>query len=252
LPPVEMAVDTGETDCLEFALSPFATGVHTGNKDRSMSVNDAEDTDSDNDSHIASVTLTGTATSPSSLHVLQDVLKTADSDEISAPQCGRVSNPSSPTARSDVHTDVARPLTTHAAISPSRPVATKTRKRRNRKRGGPPSSLPVSSASPFTVTISKPRPSTSISPPSSKRVMLSPEHEALRVATVRLEAAEASQARADRPRTEGDPVWIEMDVANLQYDQAYETIYGPTPAIYTSLCVPPLGNDIDQHDQHTA
>jgi hypothetical protein len=174
LPPVEMAVDTGETDCLEFALSPFATGVHTGNKDRSMSVNDAEDTDSDNDRHTATVTLTDTATSPSSLHVLQDVLKTADSYEISAPQCGRVSNPSSPTARSDVHPDVARPLTTHAAISPSRPVATNRKKRRNRKRGGSPSSL-TSPASPFTVSISKPRPSTSISPPPSKRMTLLPD-----------------------------------------------------------------------------
>ena len=175
LPRVEMAVDMGGTDCLEFALSPSATGSRTGDPDRNMSVNEAEDTDSDNDSHTGTVTLTDIAPSPSSLHVLQDVLKTADSDEISAPQCGRVSNPSSPTARSDVHTDVARPLTTHAAISPSRPVATKNRKRRNRKRGESPSSLPVSSASPFTVTISKPRPSTSMSPPPSKRMTLLPD-----------------------------------------------------------------------------
>jgi hypothetical protein len=82
--------------------------------------------------------------------------------------------------------------------------------------------------------------------------MLSPALEAFRVAVARWEAAEASRARAGRLYTEGDPVWIELDVAWLQYDQAYKTIHGPTPTVYDPPCVPPLRNDNDQHDQHTA
>jgi hypothetical protein len=161
LPPVEMTVDTGEMDSLEFALSP-SVGL---------------DTDSDCESVSTSVTVatsrTDTASPPSSLHLSPHGLTTAASDEISAPQCDRVSAPSSPTARSDVHTDVARPPTP-AALSPGRLVTNNRKKRRSRKRGGSPSSL-IPPASPFTVSISKARPSTSISPPPSKRMTLLPD-----------------------------------------------------------------------------
>ena len=167
LPPAEMAVDTGEVDSLEFALSP-SVGLIT----------EDSDCESVSTSHSARNVTVATArtdtASPSSLHLSPHGLTTAASDEVSALQCDRVSAPSSPTAPSDVHTDVARPHTS-GALPPGRPVANNRKKRRSRKRGGSPSSL-TSPASPFTVSISKPRPSTSISPPPSKRMTLLPSY----------------------------------------------------------------------------